>query len=602
MKLKEINGWRIQKKIDRGGQGTVFEAVKNEAEQIRALKLIKASSIKKKNRFTQEVERHLQLSEKKAQNIIPILDHDLSVKTVEGVYGYIVMPKAESTLEKNIPLLKLRTEFCLEIFRGILNGVNEAHAVGIIHRDLKPSNILFDNRRIDNPLISDFGICYVKETKYEKRITEINETVGAKFFMAPEQARGGIVNVTEAADIYALGKLLHYMLTGRHLFRENLDEAFTNGELEHDNRLVYILDELLSKSIIESIDQRFSSINEFLEALNRIDARQLPKSAKYNKKTETQSQSETKDQINFQKSEEEITLRLYDQFSNFIANGQIRSIKLWFDKAQRKFTEDWSSLRQLIEKTPSESRSASKRLVELQTIPRSLTLALSRFDEIELFQDHKSLIEFILRTSENYDGYESVNEVPHTLAGYIFLLACSSCLHFRSWKTLRELISTKYEWFYQSKSPMYSFGASHILFFHSNAFEGKGGELHDFYMSEMVRQPTEKILNINSEEIRNLYLQTQLLLSLKVAKEIQNGNELKFWADFGRFGGYRLTTFLERIKKNREYCEGISSVYSEAPEAWQDAFNERITLLRTQRFGGPYHWSSITAYNFDDNQ
>jgi serine/threonine protein kinase len=101
-----------------------------------------------------------------------------------------------------------------------VTGIRSAHQHGAIHRDIKPANVLFLDESLREPMVSDFGICFLKETIESERLTEHGETVGAKFFMAPEQERGGITDVAEASDIYALGKLLHFMITSRYLYRE----------------------------------------------------------------------------------------------------------------------------------------------------------------------------------------------------------------------------------------------------------------------------------------------------------------------------------------------------------------------------------------------
>lgn len=267
---EKLDEWHIMGKIDHGGQSNVYEARRSEAEEIRALKLIESSYPKKRARFIQEVRKHLLLSEKKANNIMPILDHNLD-KFEEGFkFGYIVMPRAATTLEAQKDLLRMRVELCLDIFEGIVMGVIQAHDLSVIHRDLKPANILFLDSSLRSPLISDFGICFVKGTPNEERVTDVSETVGAKFFMAPEQERGGRIDVQASADIYALGKLLHYMLTGRNLYRENLQEAFEADELSREPRLNVILEEILTPTIVEQQDQRLSTAKELLEIIKIV--------------------------------------------------------------------------------------------------------------------------------------------------------------------------------------------------------------------------------------------------------------------------------------------------------------------------------------------
>jgi hypothetical protein len=88
--------------------------------------------------------------------------------------------------------------------------------------------------------------------------------------MAPEQERGGVTDVDFCADIYTLGKLLHYMLTGRYLYREKLPEAFYEGELEKDKRLGVIQQQILARTIIEEPARRIQSAEVLLQVAGEM--------------------------------------------------------------------------------------------------------------------------------------------------------------------------------------------------------------------------------------------------------------------------------------------------------------------------------------------
>ncbi len=234
--------------------------------------MIGLSRPKKRARFIQEVKIHALLSNKNASNVIPILDHNLEqISNSENeVRGYIAMPMAICSLHDRYKLYNLRTEFCLETFLGIVNGIRAAHKLGAIHRDIKPANVLFLDESLKEPMVSDFGICFLKEAIDSQRVTEHGETVGARFFMAPEQERGGITDVSESSDIYALGKLLHFMITSRFLYREELSKAFQDNELTQDERLGTIRDDLLARMIVEDASKRIQSADEVLEIVRTM--------------------------------------------------------------------------------------------------------------------------------------------------------------------------------------------------------------------------------------------------------------------------------------------------------------------------------------------
>jgi serine/threonine protein kinase len=239
---------------------------------VAAVKVIELTRPKKRARFIQELKIHALLSAKGASNVIPVLDHNLEQisGSENAVRGYIAMPLAVCSLYDRYRLYNLRTEFCLETFLGIVTGIREAHQQGAIHRDIKPANVLFLDDSFKQPMVSDFGICFLKETIDSDRVTEHGETVGARSFMAPEQERGGVTDVTESSDIYALGKLLHFMITSRRLYRENLSEAFEINEIRADERLEIVRDDLLARMIVEDPSKRIQSADEVLEITSKI--------------------------------------------------------------------------------------------------------------------------------------------------------------------------------------------------------------------------------------------------------------------------------------------------------------------------------------------
>ena len=76
---------------------------------------------------------------------------------------------------------------------------------------MKPANILFRRKNELECWLSDFGICLVLA---EPRQTETSEVVGPRAFMAPEAEAGGPVDLKPSADVYSLGKVIFYMLSG----------------------------------------------------------------------------------------------------------------------------------------------------------------------------------------------------------------------------------------------------------------------------------------------------------------------------------------------------------------------------------------------------
>ena len=86
-----------------------------------------------------------------------------------------------------------------------------AHSKGVLHRDLQPGNILLDEN--GEPMVSDFGLA--KWLDQGSDLTRTLETLGTPGYIAPEQAERPADKLTCAADVYSLGAILFYLLTGR---------------------------------------------------------------------------------------------------------------------------------------------------------------------------------------------------------------------------------------------------------------------------------------------------------------------------------------------------------------------------------------------------
>ena len=95
----------------------------------------------------------------------------------------------------------------------VARAVAYAHERGVLHRDLKPANILLDEA--GEPFVADFGLARLLESPAgSEAITRSREIPGTPAFMAPEQAEGGAL-LTTAVDVYGLGGVLYFLLSGR---------------------------------------------------------------------------------------------------------------------------------------------------------------------------------------------------------------------------------------------------------------------------------------------------------------------------------------------------------------------------------------------------
>lgn len=123
---------------------------------------------------------------------------------------YIVMPLAEGNLEDWLAAYRTDEEH-LAIFRQVLEAIAFAHGQNILHRDIKPENVLLVN---GVPKVADFDLAKDIDATAAVGITETNIGIGTEGYVAPEQCVD-LKRVRATTDVYALGRLLWRMLSGR---------------------------------------------------------------------------------------------------------------------------------------------------------------------------------------------------------------------------------------------------------------------------------------------------------------------------------------------------------------------------------------------------
>ncbi|MDI1247308.1 MAG: protein kinase, partial [Lacunisphaera sp.] len=149
---------------------------------------------------------------------VATLDHPailpvLSVGEYDGL-PYYTMKLCGGSLAQRLEHYRGREREAAELVATLADAVHHAHARGVLHRDLKSGNILFDEA--DRPFVSDFGLAKMMEgaESVPGPFTRPLLVMGTPGYMAPEVLKGGAGMATMAADIYALGAILHELLTG----------------------------------------------------------------------------------------------------------------------------------------------------------------------------------------------------------------------------------------------------------------------------------------------------------------------------------------------------------------------------------------------------
>ena len=200
-------GYRIEGPLGQGGMGVVYRATQIALDRIVALKVI-APQLAQDENFRERFQRESRTAASiEHPHVVPV--HEAGEH--EGVL-FISMRFIEGTDLR--ALLRehgaLEPERAVRIISQVASALDAAHARGLVHRDVKPANILLASGGEDHAYLTDFGL--TKHTESAGGLTGTGQFVGTLDYMAPEQIKGEPVD--GRADVYALGCVLHELLTG----------------------------------------------------------------------------------------------------------------------------------------------------------------------------------------------------------------------------------------------------------------------------------------------------------------------------------------------------------------------------------------------------
>jgi len=217
--LIRIEGYFCLEMISLGGQGDVYLANQISTGQLVAIKVLRPAENKTKlslRRFEREVDALAMLSH---SGIVQIIDRGMTddeqpyvvTKFIEGLH---LDEYVEGWREEHVDQSPL-AESVLQIWFQVAEGVAAIHQADLVHRDIKPSNIIVSDD--GRPHILDFGLA---KNLLPDNITSLDVTTRATFigtpkWASPEQATLGGQNVDARSDVYSLGLLLYYMISGR---------------------------------------------------------------------------------------------------------------------------------------------------------------------------------------------------------------------------------------------------------------------------------------------------------------------------------------------------------------------------------------------------
>jgi serine/threonine-protein kinase len=218
--VRSLGQYRLLEKLGEGGMGAVYLAEHQLLKRPCALKLI-SPDLKNNSialaRFEREVRSAAMLSH---PNTIEIYDYGRAADgTFYFVMEYLPGLSLADLVREGGPLSPGRVVY---LMRQVCGSLAEAHRMGLVHRDLKPANILVAilGGECDVSKVLDFGLVKLDRPDDGLQLTADYTVSGTPSFMSPEQATGEL-DIDGRADLYALGAVLYFLLTGKPPFERD---------------------------------------------------------------------------------------------------------------------------------------------------------------------------------------------------------------------------------------------------------------------------------------------------------------------------------------------------------------------------------------------
>jgi hypothetical protein len=271
LKLKQLGQYTLGEKIGEGGMGVVYRARHALMRRDTAVKLLLPDRADDAaiQRFEREVCLTCQLTH---PNTIQVYDYG---RTPDGIFYYAMELLAGLNLHDLVFRFGPQPEGrVVQILTQVCESLAEAHALGLVHRDIKPSNIFLCARGgvLDWVKVLDFGL--VREFRNPSGTPgEEHEFAGTPSFMPPEAIKNSAAN-DPRSDLYAVGAIGYFLLTGKSVFEDEDILKLQEGQLtaapippsqRTENKISAELEQAILRCLKRDPEQRPQSALELRE-------------------------------------------------------------------------------------------------------------------------------------------------------------------------------------------------------------------------------------------------------------------------------------------------------------------------------------------------
>ena len=269
-----VGSYELGPCLGRGSMGSVYRVLHLELGVERALKRLEgAPDERRRRRFEREASSLAQVHH---PGVVAVREFG---ELPDGALYYVMDLVPGESLRSLLERGRLPLPRALEIARDLCEAAQALHSVGLVHRDLKPANVVLaaDGR----PVILDLGL--VIDPERHERLTRTGAMVGTLATMAPEQLGGA--PPSPATDVFALGRILHELVTGQPAIAPGTTSVEAMGQIaqgvfslprEVDPRLPRDLDRIVARACAREQEARYPSAAALGAALAAADLAPSP--------------------------------------------------------------------------------------------------------------------------------------------------------------------------------------------------------------------------------------------------------------------------------------------------------------------------------------